>query len=86
MKFYEAKIFSSESKACANRILLKVNSQSFDAIVLSKMVLSLSVYAANICDLTKLCKVCKEDFSIEATYQLIMLFTNFKERETTVFL
>ena len=50
------------------------------------MFLSLSVYAASICDLTKLCKVYKEDFAIEATYQLIMLFANFKERETTVFL
>ena len=45
-----------QAKACANRILLKVNSQSFDAIVLSKMFLSLSIYAASICDLTKLCK------------------------------
>ena len=50
------------------------------------MFLSLSVYAASICDLTKLCKVYKEDFAIEATYQLIMVFTNFKEREITVFL
>ena len=75
-----------QAKACANRILLRVNSQSFDAIVLSKMFLSLSIYAASICDLTKLCKVCKEHFAIEATYQLIMLFMNFQEREITVFL
>ena len=49
------------------------------------MFLSLSIYAAGICDLTKLCKVCKEHFAIEATYQLILLFTNFQEREITVF-
>ena len=74
------------AKACANKNLLKVNSQSFDAIVLSKMFLNLSVNAASICDLTKPCKVFKEDFAVEATYQLVILFTNFKKIETTVFL
>ena len=74
------------AKACANRNLLKVNSQSFDAIVLSKMFLNLSVNAARNCDLAKPCKVFKEDFAVEATYQLVILFTNFKKRETTVFL
>ena len=49
------------------------------------MFLSLSIYAATICDLTKLCKVCKEYFAIEATYQLIMLFTNFQERDHCFF-
>ena len=74
------------ANACANKSLLKVSSQSFDAIVLSKMFLNLSVNAASICDLTKPCKVFKEDFAVEATYQLLMLFTNFKKGETTVFL
>ena len=59
------------AKACANENLLKVNCQSFDSIVLSKMFLNLSVNAASICDLTKPCKVFKEDFAIEATYQLV---------------
>ena len=68
------------AKACANKNLLKVNSQSFDAIVLSKMFLNLSVNAASICE------VFKEDFAVEATYQLVILLTNFKKRETTVFL
>ena len=45
------------ANACANKSLLKVSSQSFDSIVLSKMFLNLSVNAASICDLTKPCKV-----------------------------
>ena len=44
------------------------------------MFLNLSVNAASICE------VFKEDFAVEATYQLVILFTNFKKRETTVFL
>ena len=59
------------AKACANKNLLKVNSQYFDLIVLSKMFLNLSVNAASICYLTIPCKVFKEDFAIEATYQLV---------------
>ena len=59
------------AKACENKNLLKVNSQSFNSIVLSKMFLNLSVNAASICYLTKPCKVFKEDFAIEATYQLV---------------
>ena len=30
-------------------------------------------------------KICKEYFAIEATYQLIMLFTNFQERDNCFF-
>ena len=36
-----------------------------------KILLNLSVNADSICDLTKPCKVFKEDFAIEATYQLV---------------
>ena len=42
------------------------------------MFLGLSVDAASICDLTKPCKVYKNDFVIKTTYQLVMLFTNLK--------
>ena len=69
------------ANACANKSLLKVSSQSFDAIVLSKMFLNLSVNAARICDLTKPCKVFKEDFAVEASYQLATCYSRTLRKE-----